>query len=100
MKERTLEVSLPDGILGDLSQWTKCGCPGHYSIHSQPCSWTGADGEPMTGLHPWKACPSGSRQRGCGEHLTDQSGKAGNRSEAPIALGLGKHRGYSYAISS
>lgn len=84
-------------------------CPGGQSVVvlgvtgytlSQPCSWTGTDGEPVTGLPPWQACPSGSRQRGCGEHLTDQSGKAGNRSEAPIALALGKHRGYSYAISS
>ena len=44
---------------------------------AQPCSWAGTDGEPVAGLRLWQVCPSGSRQRAGGEHLTDQSGKAG-----------------------
>lgn len=62
------------------------------------CSWTGADGEACDGLHPGKHVHLEVEQRGCGEHLTDQSGKAGN-SEAPIALGLGKHRDYSSLLA-
>ena len=61
MKQRTLEVSLPNGILGDLSQWTKCGCPGHHSIHSgsavlldrarwRACDWAAS----VAGVSIWK----------------------------------------------
>ena len=60
---------------------------------AQPCSWTGPDGGPVTGLHPWQVCPSGSRQRGRGERLTDPRGKAGQPQWSSHSTGLGKHRG-------